>query len=205
MSETSEQGGTANRRALIAVVGDARIESGAAKGVLAEQIGRALIDHRYRLLTGGLGGVMEAACRGARASARHADGDTVAILPGHDPQDANPFADIVIASGLDHVRNSVVAHADAIIAIGGGAGTLSELCFGWMYKRLIICLRVDGWSGKLADSRLDERIRYPTMSDDRLFGADSPAEAVRLLNERLPHYRAQHRGITRRTDNDEAP
>jgi uncharacterized protein (TIGR00725 family) len=55
--------------------------------------------------------------------------------------DANPFVDIAIASGLDHVRNSVVAHADAVIAIGGGAGTMSEICFAWIYKRLVI----GGW------------------------------------------------------------
>ena len=112
---------------------------------------------------------MEAACRGARASLHYQPGDTVAVLPGHDPADANPFADVVIPSGLDHVRNSIVAHADAVSAIGGGAGTMSEICLAWIYKRLIVALRVEGWSGKIADQRVDERVRYPNEQDDRVF------------------------------------
>ncbi|MFN6192681.1 MAG: acyl-CoA synthetase [Planctomycetota bacterium] len=193
---TSEQ---PKRRLLIAVIGDARVEPGGTKDRLAEDVGRLLVDAGYRVLTGGLGGVRESACRGARSSSRYQSGDTVAVLPGHAPTDANPFVDVAIPSGLDHVRNSIVAHADAVIAIGGGAGTMSEICLAWIYKRLIVALRVEGWSGKIADQRVDERVRYPSGPDDRVFGAVSAADALRLLSDRIDRFTGQHATIRRRS------
>ncbi len=186
-----------SRRKVIAVVGDAVVSAGSPKDVLAEEIGRALVDAGYRVMTGGLGGVMESACRGAKSSSRYAQGDTIGVLPGHDPAEANTHVDIVIPSGLDHVRNSVVAHADAMIAIGGGAGTMSEICLAWIYKRLIIGMRVEGWSGRVADEQIDQRVRT---SDGRdcVFGANSATEAVQIINLRLQHYGKTHRGIVRR-------
>lgn len=198
MSQSSQTPHPPTRRPLIAVIGDAKLEPGSVKDRLAEDIGRALIDAGYRVLTGGLGGVMEAACRGARSSAKYQSGDTVGVVPGHDPGEANAFVDISIASGLDHVRNSVVAHADAVIAIGGGAGTMSEICLAWIYKRLIIGLRVDGWSGRMAEQRVDDRIRYSNQPDDRVFGADTAVGAIQLLDERLTRCSAHHRGVARR-------
>lgn len=103
---------------------------------------------------------MEAASRGARDSAVWTPGTVVALLPGFDPDHANRYADVVIPTGLDHLRNSLVAQADAVVAIGGGAGTLTEIGLAWIYRRLIVALRVDGWSGKLADLCVDDRIRY---------------------------------------------
>lgn len=186
------------RRPLVAVIGDARVEPGGTKDRLAEEVGRLLVDAGFRVLTGGLGGVMEAACRGARSSSRYQSGDTVAVLPGHDPGEANEFVDVAIASGLDHVRNSIVAHADAVIAIGGGAGTMSEICLAWIYKRLIVALRVEGWSGKIADQRVDERVRYPDEPEDRVFGATSAADAVRTVVDRVGAFTRQHGTIRRR-------
>ncbi len=188
-----------SRRRLVAVIGDARVEPGSRKDVLAEEVGRLLVDAGFRVLTGGMGGVMEAASRGARSSSRYQSGDTVAVLPGHDPADANPFADVVIPSGLDHVRNSIVAHADAVIAIGGGAGTMSEICLAWIYKRLVVALRVDGWSGRIADQRVDERVRYAEEPEDRVFGADSAGAAVDEVRARISRYTAQHHGVRRRS------
>jgi len=92
----------------------------------AEAVGRALAERGHVLVCGGLGGVMEAACRGARA----ASGRTVGILPGEDPADANPHVDIVIPTGLGIARNALVVRAAAaVIAIGGAYGTLSEIAF----------------------------------------------------------------------------
>lgn len=187
------------RRGLIAVIGDAQVLAGSEKDRLAEEVGRALVDGGYRVLTGGLGGVMESACRGARTSPSYTPGDTVGVLPGHDPSEANAYIDIALASGLDHVRNAVVAHADAIIAIGGGAGTMSEICLAWIYKRLIIGLRVDGWSGRIAGQRMDERIRYPDEPDDCVFAADSAKEVLSLLKDKLVRYDRQHHGVRRRS------
>ena len=186
------------RRRLVAVIGDANVPAGSQKDQLSEEVGRLLVDAGYRVLTGGLGGVMESACRGARSSSRYQSGDTVAVLPGHDPADANPFVDVVIPSGLDHVRNSIVAHADAVIAIGGGAGTMSEICLAWIYKRLIVALRVEGWSGKIADQRVDERVRYPNEPGDRVFGAASAADAVGTVADRVGRFAKQHGTIRRR-------
>jgi uncharacterized protein (TIGR00725 family) len=184
---------------LVAVIGDASVPPGSQNDLLAEEVGRLLVDVGFRVLTGGLGGVMEAACHGARSSTRYQAVDTVAVLPGHDPADANPFVDVVIASGLDHVRNSIIAHADAVIAIGGGAGTMSEICLAWICKRLIVALRVAGWSGKLADQRVDERVRYPDEKHDRVFRADTHAEAVRILADQVGRYSSLHRSVRRRS------
>jgi uncharacterized protein (TIGR00725 family) len=110
----------------------------------------------------------------------------IGLLPGGDPGAANPHVDVALATGLGHVRNALVAHADAVVAIGGGAGTLSELALAWVHDRLVIAFRAGGWSGKLAGTRLDERVRFPGDPDDRIHGVDTPAEAIALLRARLP-------------------
>ena len=186
---------TSTRRQTVAVIGDRGVAEAAPKYQLARQLGALLCEHGYCVVTGGLGGIMEAASRGARESASWTPGSVIALLPGFDPEHANAYADIVIPTGLDHLRNSLVAQADAVIAIGGGAGTLTELGLAWMYRRLIIALRVDGWSGELADRRLDERVRYENIEDDRVFGADSAEEAVALVKQRLNAYTRRHTGI----------
>jgi uncharacterized protein (TIGR00725 family) len=90
----------------------------------AELVGRELGSRGVVLVCGGLGGVMEAACRGAKEGG----GLTVGILPGLDRSDANPYVDVVIATGLGEGRNALVVNAaDALIAVGGGYGTLSEI------------------------------------------------------------------------------
>jgi uncharacterized protein (TIGR00725 family) len=92
--------------------------------VAAEQVGRELGSRGVVLICGGLGGVMEAACRGAK----DAGGVTVGMLPGLDRSDANPYVDVVIATGLGEARNALVVNAaEALIAVGGGYGTLSEI------------------------------------------------------------------------------
>ncbi len=186
------------RKLLVAVIGDAGVPNHHESYALGRSIGQSLVSNGYRVLTGGMGGVMEAACRGARESRCYSIGDTVGILPGHSSDEASEFVDIAIPTGQDHLRNSIVAHADAVVAIGGGAGTMSEICFAWIYKRLIIALRVDGWSGRIADQPIDHRRRYKNNPDDRVFGADSATEVIHILDEQLSNYRCQHHGIRRR-------
>jgi uncharacterized protein (TIGR00725 family) len=90
----------------------------------AEAVGRLLAERGAVVVCGGLGGTMEAACRGAKA----AGGTTVGILPGHDRAEANRFVDVAIPTGLGEARNALVARAaDALIAVGGEWGTLSEI------------------------------------------------------------------------------
>lgn len=120
----------AERMAIIAVIGDGGIVEPDARLTVAQACGQAIIDHEYRLITGGLGGIMRAASQGGRSSRAYTTGSIIGMLPGHDPGDANEYVDTPIATGLDVGRNLIVANADAIIAIGGGAGTLSELALG---------------------------------------------------------------------------
>jgi uncharacterized protein (TIGR00725 family) len=178
---------------VVAVIGDGTVSEGTATYALAERVGEVLVDAGFRVLTGGLSGVMEAASRGGARSGAHGAGSVIAILPGHDPEDANAHVDVALATGLGHARNQIVAHADAVIAVGGGAGTLAELAFAWIHRRLVIAFRVPGWSGRLAGTRVDDRIRFPSIPDDQVFGVDTPEEAVKLLGERLAHYREARR------------
>lgn len=186
---------TESERPLIAVVGDASAGSESPQGRIAFDLGERLVDGGYRLVTGGLGGVMEAASRGARSSAKWRSGDILGVLPGSDRSAANPFVDIVVCTGLDHGRNLIVGQAQALIAVGGGAGTLSEIAFAWMYRRLVIGVRCGGWSERLADQRVDDRVRYPNVPDDRVFGVRDADEAVAVLNRRLSVYVDTHRAI----------
>ena len=88
-----------------------------------------------------------------------------------------------------------MANSDAVIAIGGGAGTLSEMTNAWPLKRLMIAFsNVDGWSAKVADTRLDHRIRYPEIEEDRIFGVTSADEAMAVLEKYLNLYTGTHSG-----------
>ena len=179
------------RRRTVAVIGDAICKLNSKTELHARRLGTLLIDSGYRIITGGMGGIMEAACRGAKESKRYREGDTVGLLPGHTPSAANLFVDIVIPTGLDYGRNYLVAHSDAVVAVGGGAGTLSEICYAWMHKRLIIALGQEGWAGKLAGKKLDQRIRYRDIPDDRIYAANNPREVINFLSQLLPVYNAR--------------
>ena len=187
-----------NRRPIVAVIGDGALPPQSEKERFAEDLGEALVTAGYRIICGGLGGVMEAAARGAHRSPRYRDGDIIGVLPGCTPDAVNEFIDIPIATGLDHARHFIVANSDAVVAIGGGSGTLSELSYAWIMQRLILAYRVPhpagtpdmfaDWSGIVADKRLDDKNRCPEIPDDRIFGVDTPEEAVAFLAEKLPLY-----------------
>lgn len=124
----------------VAVVG-----SGAEHEHAAEEIGRLLAERGCVVVTGGLGEVMAAAHRGAKA----AGGTTIAVLPGERREDANPWADHVVATGIGHARNlAVAASGDAVIAVGGSWGTLAEIAFARRLGRTVVILEgglaVDG-------------------------------------------------------------
>jgi uncharacterized protein (TIGR00725 family) len=128
------------RRPIIGVIG-----AGAAtpRGLrLAEEVGRLLAEQRVVVVCGGLGGVMEAACRGAFA----AGGTTIGILPGADASQANPFVSLPIVTNLGHARNVLVAQtAQVLIAVEGEYGTLSEVAIGLKIGRPVIAL--ESWPG----------------------------------------------------------
>ena len=113
----------------------------------AEAVGAELARRGAVLVCGGLGGVMEAACRGARAEG----GTTLGILPGEDRAAANPWVSVAVATGLGELRNGlVVRSADAVIAIAGGYGTLSEIALALKAGMRVVGLRSWEIGGVLA-------------------------------------------------------
>ena len=120
---------------LIGVIGGNEAEADVL--AVAYEIGRAIGSRGHVLVCGGRGGVMREACRGAK----EAGGLTVGILPGEDLADANEFLDVPVVTGMGPGRNIVVARtANALIAIGGAYGTLSEIAFGLMLGRPVVGL-----------------------------------------------------------------
>jgi uncharacterized protein (TIGR00725 family) len=120
----------------VAVVGgDAAADDDACAA--AFEVGRQLARRGCVLVCGGLGGVMEAACRGAAGEG----GLTVGLLPGSDRTEGNPHLSVAIATGMGEMRNALVVRAaDVVIAIGGGHGTLSEIAFALKTGRAVIGL-----------------------------------------------------------------
>ncbi len=112
----------------------------AATSALAEEVGRELAQRGATVVCGGLGGVMEAVCRGAKS----AGGRTIGILPGTTASDANPFVDVPIVTGLGEARNAIVVRSgQAVIAVGGEYGTLSEIAFALKFGIPVVGL--DTW------------------------------------------------------------
>ena len=109
---------------VIAVIGDSSCPLEEAK--VAEIVGELLAQRGATVICGGLGGVMEAVCRGAKSKG----GLTIGVLPGENPSMANPWVSIPIVTGIGYARNmAVVKSAQAVIAIGGNYGTLSEIAY----------------------------------------------------------------------------
>jgi len=134
---------------------------------LAEAVGEEIALARAVLVCGGLGGVMEAACRGAHRKG----GVTIGILPGTRPGDANPYVTYAIATGLGHARNIIVARsAQAVIALGGKYGTLSEIAFAKIEGTAVIGLQT--WE-----------LRRDGFGDQAIQRAADPKQAVRLALE----------------------
>jgi hypothetical protein len=110
------------KQPIIAVIGGGSCNQEEAR--TAEEVGRELAKRGATLVCGGLGGVMEAACRGASAEG----GTTIGVLPGDNRQSANPYVQIPIVTNMGYARNvAVVKSGQAVIAVGGNYGTLSEI------------------------------------------------------------------------------
>ena len=148
-------------KAIIGVIGSA-LAAGKSYDDAVE-VGRLAAKKGATVLTGGLGGVMEAACKGAK----ECGGQTIGILPGFDTRDANRFIDIPIITGFNHARNIIVVRSsDALIAVGGEYGTLSEIAFAMKLGKPVVSL--DSWE-------VGEGIRK----------AGNPEEAVSMAFEAL--------------------
>ena len=163
--------------AVIGVIGSNADTCSPAALLAAEAVGLAIARHGATLVTGGRTGVMEAASRGAREGG----GLPVGILPSADRRDANPHVAIAIPTGLGSARGlTLIRSCDALILIGGGAGTLAELGYAYLEARRIIVLR---HTGGLAD-RLEPFLLDGLYVDERrllpLLFADTPDAAVAL-------------------------
>jgi uncharacterized protein (TIGR00725 family) len=136
----------------VAVVGPG--EASAEEIATAEEVGRLLAQRGAVLVCGGLGGVMEAVCRGAKEGG----GRTVGILPGDDRAAANPHVDVAIATGLGEARNALVVRAaDVVIAVGGAYGTLSEIALALKTGTPVVGIRSWELAGRPLKEARDAR------------------------------------------------
>ncbi len=141
-----------NKQKIIGVIGAG--DAGEEDLKLAQAVGEDIALRGYTLLCGGMGGVMEAACRGAKSQ----HGTTIGILPGNSKEDSNPYIDYPIVTGMGHGRNVIVAgSSDAIIAIGGSFGTLSEIAFALRLEIPIIGLKTWDVSSNIKKAQTPEQ------------------------------------------------
>lgn len=156
--------GTPSVIAVIAVIGPGTPDRHAEEW--AEEVGRRVAEAGALLVTGGMGGVMAAASRGAR----EAGGTVLGILPGDDRRDASAWVDVAVPTGIGELRNGLVVRAaDALVAVGGGYGTLSEIAFALKIGRPVV--GIGTWRLlRPGSGELDGGIRE----------ADGPAGAVAL-------------------------
>ncbi|VAX31614.1 hypothetical protein MNBD_NITROSPIRAE03-1843 [hydrothermal vent metagenome] len=145
---------------VIAVIGGRRVKKGLL--LMAEDVGRLIAERGAVLLCGGLGGIMEASAKGAKG----AGGLTLGVLPQDDKGHANPFIDVPVATGLGIGRNVIIARtADALVAIGGQYGTLSEIAFSLQLKKPVVGIE--------------------TWDIDGVIRAETPEDAVRKIFDSL--------------------
>lgn len=163
------------RKFQVVVVGDSDAAEETCR--LAERVGRAIGRLGAVLISGGRGGVMEAAGRGAQAEG----GLTVGIVPSERFDEANDACDIVIPTGLGWARNAVnVLSADLVVAIGGRAGTLSEIAYAWAYGKTVVAFTTaGGWSQRLAGASLDDH------RTDRILAINTVEEFESELGRRI--------------------
>jgi uncharacterized protein (TIGR00725 family) len=157
-----------SRRFYVAVVGGAGAGEDACRQ--AEAVGRELAAAGAVLVCGGLSGAMEAACRGAKARG----GTTVGILPGDDRHEANPWVEVAVATGLGEARNALVVRtADALIAVGGEYGTLSEIALALKAGKPVV--GIGTW--ELADPGTGQRVPIVAAAD----AAEAVQAALQLI------------------------
>lgn len=141
-------------RGYVGVIGAGECDAELAR--LAEDVGRRIAEAGAVLVCGGMGGVMEAACRGAKA----AGGTTIGILPGPDRADANRYVDVAIATGINEARNlAIIRTADALVAVGGSYGTLSEIGFALKAGKKVVGLRTWDIKGVVPAVTAEDAVR----------------------------------------------
>ncbi|WGK68564.1 TIGR00725 family protein [Candidatus Haliotispira prima] len=171
---------------IIAIIGNANIEDDIKKQKISFELGKLIINNGFILATGGLGGVMEYASKGAKTSKKYTENSIIGVLPDYNSDNANKYIDIAIPTGFGLARNlMLISMANAVIAVGGGSGTLNEISASWQMNKLIIGLQVNGWSQKLCGNALDER------RNDIIYCAKNAQEAIEVLNNKISYYQIQ--------------
>ena len=139
---------------IIGVIGGRRVTKDLLSA--AEEVGKLIAESGRMMLCGGLGGVMEAAAQGAK----DAGGLTIGILPQEKKEHANPYIDIHIATGLGIGRNIIIARtADALIAVGGAYGTLSEIAFGLQLGKPVVGINTWDIRGVIMADNAEDAVR----------------------------------------------
>jgi uncharacterized protein (TIGR00725 family) len=155
----------------VSVIGSGGVDQDSKLALLAEEVGRLLAEAGVRVVCGGRGGVMEAVARGAS----EAGGEVIGIVPGNSIEEANPHCTHVVASALGQARNlAVVASGEAVIAVGGEWGTLSEIAHARNLGRTVVALRSWGLTGR---ERMEGAPGVVTV--------EGPGEAVRAALEAI--------------------
>lgn len=156
---------------IVSVIGASDIDKEIEKKAI--EIGKLIAQNNFAIVCGGLSGVMEAVCKGAK----NQNGFTIGIIPFIEKNKANKYIDLIIPCPFSQGRNIVVVlTGDVCLAISGKAGTLSEICFAWIYNKPIIALvNVKGWSSKIANQQLDDR------RQDLIYGVETPSEAIKKI------------------------
>lgn len=159
---------------LISVIGSDKSDKNLSKYALdvAEEIGRLIAKNNAILICGGRGGIMEAACKGAKEK----NGITVGILP-KTKEEANKYIDIPIITGMGNLRNSLVVNtSDVVIAIAGRSGTLNEISYSMLYQKTLILIK---GTGGIVDLFCNEK-QY-TDEIMKYYAVDSPKEAIKKI------------------------
>lgn len=168
------------RRPVMVVIGQRSPISPSVQAMACE-LGRRAVEAGFRVATGGRDGVMAAVGRGAHQAASYREGDVIAVIPGYDRAQAHDPADLVIPTGLSLARNVIlVAMADVVVAVAGGAGTLSEIALAWELGRPVVALAASGgWAQRLAGQPIDAR------RPGAVVAAADPAAAVAAAQHAL--------------------
>ncbi|MFH1418159.1 MAG: TIGR00725 family protein [Planctomycetota bacterium] len=160
----------------VAIIGSSQADEQMLK--IAEQAGKVVAKLGAALVTGGRGGVMQAASKGCA----EAGGTVIAVTPHESMDEVNPYAHYHIPTAMGWARNCITGIAgDVVLVIGGMAGTMSEIAYAWMYGRPIVAMSCcEGWSKRIAGQAVDTR------RDDVVVDCKSIDELEAVLKAKLP-------------------